>query len=158
MKPGQEREFAELITGVAEMYGKPISKAGMAIWWNCLQDYEFDDVRHAFTAHARDTRRGSWMPKPADIIRQIAGETPNVDQIIGMALKPSTPLGVLCRIEIGSWNLENYTTERLRPLAERCIAKLPEWSEKINAGQFADNERLALERYGLQADNQRRLQ
>ena len=149
MQTEHKREFAEIVTAMSEVYGKTISKSGLMLWWQVLEDYTIDQVRQAFAAHARDTERGTWMPRPADIIRHIDGEKPNVDQIIGMALKPSTPLGVLCRIEIGSWNLENWTADKLRPLAQACLEKLPELKARVAAAEFAEHEIAALERYGI---------
>jgi len=157
MNTEDKSKFAEIVTAMSEVYGKPISKAGLMLWWSVLEQYSFSEVSQAFASHARDTERGRWMPRPADIIAHIEGEKPTPDQIIGMALKPTTPLGVLCRIEIGSWNLENWDSHKLRPLAEACLAKLPELKARVKAGEFAANELDAMKRLGMDGQTVRAL-
>ena len=67
------REFAELITGIAEVYGKPMSKAGMRLWWSALERFSDDEVNQALNDHVQDAERGQFMPKPSDIVRKIEG-------------------------------------------------------------------------------------
>ena len=144
-----KQEFAELVTGIAEVYGQPITQAGLRIWWGALEDYELAQVQAAFTAHSKDTERGTFMPRPADIVRQIDGEKPTTDQIIAAAMKPRTALAVLCRMEIGCWNLDNWDRFKLAPLAESCIAQIPEWKQRIESGKLTDHESMALTKYGV---------
>ena len=151
-----KRAFAELLTGTAEIYGQSISKAGMSLWWLALEGYDDAQVSAAFSDHIKSAS-GKWMPKPADIIERIDGPTMTADQVIGAALNPTTPLAVLCRIEIGSWNLGNWTAQQLKPYAERCIALMPEWKQRLAAGDIAEHEALAFQRHGVQLDNVRQL-
>lgn len=73
MDKQHKRDFAQLMTGVAEVYGKDISEAGLRIWWSALDRFDFDQVRRAVDAHCNDAERGQWMPRPADVVRQIEG-------------------------------------------------------------------------------------
>lgn len=148
-------EFAETVTAVAEFYGKEVSRAGLQMWWAALEDYGIGQLRQAFNAHAKDTKRGSFMPTPADIIRQIDGETPTPDQIIGAAMKPRTALAVLCRAEIGTWNLDNWTAYQLKPMAEHCISMLPEWRQRIARGELTKHERTLLAKYDIDPQSTR---
>lgn len=147
MKTRDKQAFMQTLTALADLYGKPISDAGWAIWWAALEHYSLAKVQQALSAHVRDPDRGQWMPKPADVVRQIDGGRPSPDEIIALALNPTTPLGVLCRLEIGSWNLQNWTAERLRPLAIVCINKLPEWHERINSGNLLPHEANTISKY-----------
>lgn len=154
MKTRDKPAFMQTLTAVADLYGKPISEAGWSIWWAALECYSLTKVQQALSAHVRDPDRGQFMPKPADVVRQIDGSKPTADQIIAMALNPTTPLGVLCRMEIGSWNLQNWTADKLRPLAQSCIAKLPEWQAKINEDRLVEHERATIAKY---VENRKRL-
>jgi len=147
MKTRDKQGFAQTVSAIAELYGKDISQAGFQIWWSALEHYSLAKVQQAFSDHVKDPDRGQWMPKPADIVRQIDGGRPSPDEIIAMALNPTDPIGVLCRIEIGSWNLQNWTAEKLRPLAQVCIKKLPEWHERIKTGKLLGHERDAVAKY-----------
>ena len=158
MRDSDKQEFAQLVTGISEIYGKPISTAGLRIWWAALSNYEYDQVRKAFTAHTQNTKRGSWMPTPADIVRHLDGEPLTVDQVLGMAIWPRDPLGVLFRIQIGSWNLHHLTPDKLKPFAQACIDRLPEFRAKIAQQDYAENERIAIERVAQRDSNTRLLQ
>lgn len=147
MKARDKQGFAQTLTAIADLYGKPLSDAGLQIWWSALEGYSLAKVQQALSAHVKDPDRGQFMPKPADVVRKIDGPKPTADQIIAMALNPTTPLGVLCRIHIGSWNLQNWTAEKLRPLAESCITKLPEWQAKINEDRLLGHERATIAKY-----------
>lgn len=68
-----KRLFAQTLTGIAEIYGQTVTKAGMQIWWLALERFSDEQVQQALAAHATDAERGQWMPKPADIVRRIEG-------------------------------------------------------------------------------------
>ncbi|MFW6341276.1 MAG: hypothetical protein ACOC0Q_10445 [Wenzhouxiangella sp.] len=137
--------------------GKLPTPGALSLAFEALRPYALDQVTTALTRHARDPDNGRFGLTVADVVRQIDGPTMTVDQVIGAALTPTTPLAVLCRMEIGSWNLGNWTMQQLKPYAERCIALMPEWKQRLAAGEITDHERLAFERYGVQTDNVRQL-
>jgi hypothetical protein len=147
MKARDKQGFAQTLTAIADLYAKNLSDAGLKIWWSALEHYSLAQVQQALSSHVSDPDRGQFMPKPADVVRQIDGGRPSPDEIIAMALNPETPIGVLCRIEIGSWNLQNWTAEKLRPLAQVCIKKLPEWHERIRQDKLLEHEREAVAKY-----------
>ncbi len=73
MKTEDKARFAQLMTGVAEVYGREMSEAGLSIWWQALDGYDFDQVARAMSAHSKDPERGQFMPKPGDIVRLTDG-------------------------------------------------------------------------------------
>lgn len=73
MRTDDKPRFAEMITGLAEIYGRDITEASLRLWWATLQDQSIDDVERALNAHVRDPESGQWMPKPADVIRRLEG-------------------------------------------------------------------------------------
>lgn len=73
MNSNDRAKFAQALGGIAEVYGKDLTEAGLTAWWNTLLGYDFDQVSRALNRHTRDAERGQWMPKPADIVRQIDG-------------------------------------------------------------------------------------
>ncbi len=68
-----QRPFFEILIGVAAIYGKELSVVAQMLYWQCLQQYELDVVRSALRRHVTDVDSGQYMPKPADIVRQIVG-------------------------------------------------------------------------------------
>lgn len=65
--------FAEIMTGLAEMYGKEISDGAMGLWFEALAHYDIDAISSAASAHVSSPDNGQFMPKPADIIKMIGG-------------------------------------------------------------------------------------
>lgn len=151
--------FAEVWSSAYELCsrGKLPTAGALSMAFEALKPYPLDQVTQALTRHVRDPDNGRFGLTVADVVRQIDGPSMTTDQIIGAALKPTTPLAVLCRIEIGSWNLSNWTTQQLRPYAERCIALMPEWKQRLAAGDIAEHEALSFERHGIELDNVRQL-
>jgi hypothetical protein len=145
--------FSDLWTAAYESVsrGKTPSASATNLAFEALRIYTVDQIRIALSRHVRDADAGRYGLTPADVVRQIDGETPTADQVIAAALKPRTPLAVLCRIEIGSHDLNNRTTYELRPLAEGCLAMFPEWRARIAAGRLTDHERERIAHYGADA-------
>ena len=75
MKTQQRSAFAALMTGVGELYGKAMSPQLIAIYWEGLSDYEFDDVKRAVNLHVRNPDTGQFMPKIADVVKFLEGNT-----------------------------------------------------------------------------------
>ncbi len=65
--------FATLMTDALAFYGRDVSRFALDVWWQSCQPFDFDQVARALTRHAMDAERGQFAPKPADIVRQLAG-------------------------------------------------------------------------------------
>jgi len=126
--------------------GKTCSPGATNLAFEALSIYELQQVTAALSQHCRSAD-AKYGLVPADVVALIDGETPTPDQIIAAAMKPRTALAVLCRIEIGSWNLDNWDRHQLKPLAESCIAQIPEWRQRIDAGGLLEHEREAMTRH-----------
>lgn len=66
-------DFQNLLTDAMAFYGKDVSEFALNVWWQACEPFAFEQVAKAFTAHAMDTDRGQFAPKPADIARQLGG-------------------------------------------------------------------------------------
>lgn len=67
--------FTSMLDAVAEYYGRPLSTAMVAIYWQGLKDLELSTVRQALTQHVQNPDTGQYMPKIADIRKMIGGTT-----------------------------------------------------------------------------------
>ena len=65
--------FATLMTDALAFYGRDVSRFALDVWWQACKPFEFEQVARALTRHAMDAERGQFAPKPADIVRQLAG-------------------------------------------------------------------------------------
>lgn len=67
--------FNALLSAVSELYGKPPSPMMQSLFWGALREYDFTAIRQAFDRHVKNPDTGQFMPKPADVIRMLAGTT-----------------------------------------------------------------------------------
>jgi hypothetical protein len=65
--------FAALLTDVLAFYRQDVSRFSLSVWWQACVPFALEQVTKAMTAHAVDPERGQFAPKPADIVRQLAG-------------------------------------------------------------------------------------
>lgn len=75
MQQEDRKRFGNALMACAEMYGKKMSDALIALYWQGLSEYDVEAVERAIAAHMRNPDSGQWMPKIADIIRLISGTT-----------------------------------------------------------------------------------
>lgn len=73
MLPGERKRFAQCLLACAEVYGKQMSEAVSAIYWEALNGFEIAAVESAFWRHLRNADVGQFMPKPADVVRMLQG-------------------------------------------------------------------------------------
>ena len=74
MNPKADVEpFKALMSGVFALYGREISATVLSIWWEAMRPFDLAGVQDALNRHAVDPDRGQFLPKPADVVRLIAG-------------------------------------------------------------------------------------
>lgn len=73
MTEADRKEFAQLMSDTMAFYRRDCSKFALSVWWEACKGCELEMVRKALTAHALDPERGQFEPKPADIVRVLAG-------------------------------------------------------------------------------------
>lgn len=71
MHDREKPAFRDLMTATAAYYDRKLVPQTIAIYWQGLADLTLDQVRAALNAHAQDATSGQFMPKIADIRRQI---------------------------------------------------------------------------------------
>lgn len=75
MRPSDSVQFRELISGVYDFYGKEVTPFALGVWWESMKHYDLAAVRDALSRHAMNPDKGVFLPKPADVVRMIAGGT-----------------------------------------------------------------------------------
>lgn len=75
MKTQDREPFAALMTGLGELYGKSLSPQLISIYWEGLREFDFADVKAAANLHVRNPDTGQFMPKIADVVKFIEGNT-----------------------------------------------------------------------------------
>lgn len=73
MRADQYPAFRELLTSALSFYRQDVTPFTLDVWWQACQGFDIEQVRKALTAHAMDPDRGQFAPKPADVVRHLAG-------------------------------------------------------------------------------------
>jgi len=66
-------KFLEILGGVYDFYGRELSAFSAQVWLQACESFDVEQVSKALSAHLMDPERGQFMPKPADIVRQLQG-------------------------------------------------------------------------------------
>ena len=75
MKASDRTEFLRILTTIYTLYRVEYSEAVADFWWNAMQTFEIDSLRGAFQRHSLNPDVGQFIPKPADVVREIGGTT-----------------------------------------------------------------------------------
>jgi len=73
MQQSDLQNFGKWMALLGELHGKAISAPLAEVYWQALEDFEWEDVDLALQAHVNNPDCGQYFPKPADIIRFIEG-------------------------------------------------------------------------------------
>lgn len=73
MRTNEIPRFLEVLAGVHDFYGRELSDFAGQVWIEAMQAFDLEQVTKALSGHLMDADRGQWMPKPADIVRQLQG-------------------------------------------------------------------------------------
>lgn len=73
MNAADQKQLADVLGGVHDFYGKELSKFAVTVWLQACEMFDVEQVTKALSAHLMDAERGQFMPKPADIVRQLEG-------------------------------------------------------------------------------------
>lgn len=73
MQASEKARLIEVLGGVYDFYDRELSKFAVQVWLQSCDGYDIEQVTKALSAHLMDPDRGQFMPKPADIVRQLHG-------------------------------------------------------------------------------------
>ena len=142
MDSSDKNQFKALFDGLGEYYRakEPLSKIALGIYFGALQKYTFDQVSNAVSAHVIDQTSGKFYPKAGDLIKHLEGGEITADIILASAKLAKTPLGILARIHIGTWDLNSGDSFYLNSRAKECLLLMPEWQERARQGEYSGHE------------------
>ena len=142
--------FRTVMKDLCEYYDKTeLSNGVLLMYFNSLGPFSIGEVKAAANRHISSPDYGAFMPKIGCLIRQLDGATANPDMIIAAAKLKRTPLGVLARIHIGTWDLDNLGGFDLRQRAIECQDLMGEWRQRASSGEYTDHEISIMIKHGV---------
>jgi len=73
MNASDRPQFFKVLGGVYDFYGRDLSAFAGQVWWQSCERFDFEQVTKAFSAHLMDAEHGSFLPKPANLVRVLQG-------------------------------------------------------------------------------------
>lgn len=85
-------QFAKMLDAVYALHGKSLPAEAKALFFRSMASFPLGMVRAALDGHVRDSQRGQFPPKPADLMAQIEGSAadngrPGVEEAWAFAVK-----------------------------------------------------------------------
>lgn len=114
----------QTLVAVYAYYDRELSEFAISVWLEDLEEHPVDAVCEAFKRHRRDPERGQWLPKSADILRQLQGDKAEAVQLawarlllqvrtLGSYGRPNLdPASRLALDGLGGWGAVCRATER----------------------------------------------
>lgn len=69
------RRLVATVTAVYAYYDRQVNELHLQFWVEDMAPYPVEAVERALVAHRKDPERGQFLPKTADIIRQLQGDS-----------------------------------------------------------------------------------
>lgn len=151
----QKQKITQIIGILSANYRKKLSDAEISLITLAARRWGLGAVESAIHDHVFDRERGRFYPTLADIAEKIESKSlvtefkPTPDAIIAAARDPKTPLGVLARIKIGSWDLNNQDSYYLRTAAHGVIQEIPAWQTRAQSGNYSAHEIEIMEKFSV---------
>ena len=142
--------FRAIMKDLCDYYDKTeLSNGVLLMYFDSLATFSLDEVKAAASRHVSSPDHGAFMPKVGCLIRQLDGATVSPDMIIAAAKLKKSPLGILARIHIGTWDLDNLGSFDLRQRAIECQDLLGEWKQRAANGEYSDHELSIMVKHGV---------
>jgi hypothetical protein len=132
MKPSDVTELTRVLTSLSSLYGKPMSKPLMELYWAALKRFDLSEVKRALQAHVSHPDTGQYMPKPADVVRFLQGDSrTQALQAWSRAVRASCEVGIYTSVifddpvihavirDMGGWVPFCQIREKELPFRER---------------------------------------
>lgn len=74
MNAAQRKRMVQTLLAVYALYEKELTEMALVLWEQALNGVDLDMLDRALAQHVRDPDAGRWLPKPADVHRQLRGD------------------------------------------------------------------------------------
>lgn len=81
MTDADKPKFAAQMAAVYALYRADLSQGLLEMWWRALQTYDLESIARALTLHTRNADTGQFIPKPADVVRELGGTSADASML-----------------------------------------------------------------------------
>lgn len=116
-----KKDFANIIKGAGEIYGKEPTQNVMRMFWAALLPYDIAQIEAAFTMHVKTSR---FMPTIAEVIDRIESLNPasqrlNADEAWAKCPKSEDESAIMTEEMLGAWSIVAKLYEEEGPIPAR---------------------------------------
>jgi hypothetical protein len=155
--------FAKMLSKLMVLTGQPKPQVDVIeIWFDFLKEIPIETIGHGITKYLDDPQAAQFPPTAAKIrafsksLTLYTDFKPTPDAVIAAARDPKTPLGVIARIKIGSWDLDNRGSMPasahsfyLRERAQEVIQDLHTTQARALNGEYTRHELTIMAKYSV---------
>jgi hypothetical protein len=92
------KRLIQTLVGVYGFYQRELDEFSIRIWTDACAEFQINDLERAFAQHLKDPDAGRFLPKPADIIRQLRGNDDEAALIawgeVLQSVRTGTPISI----------------------------------------------------------------
>lgn len=158
MNENDSENFVDIWSTACEMSagGKVPSNKIINIIFESLIEFDITLIKKALSEHCKKCKYSPTLSDVMEILHKHSiyfdaslVECPSPDEIIALAKMADTPLGVLARIKIGSYDLDNQNSFYLKQRAQEFILKFDDYVNRCSMGDYTDHELSIMKKYGV---------
>ena len=119
-------------------------------WFQLLSDYDLQAITGAFRSVVMDTSRGAFPPTIPEIVGKLSGGTQNIsrEHVVNQLEKPTTPLGVLARVNIQSFD-RLAGGWQLKEAIDCFVDQIPDLERRVSERGYRQAEIAAFKKYNV---------
>lgn len=144
MTEADRPRFAGLLVRLCDYYRTELSAMVIGMYWTALERFPMDAIEHAAELHVQSPDRGQWLPKAADLIALLQGNTSQRAALAWTAVREAVrsvgpyrsvvfddPLTQAIVHEMGGWGALNEMQSRDVPFRQKeFVERYTAWMEK----------------------------
>lgn len=116
MKPDDRRPFAELISGIYSFYNRQATQVVFDVWWAAMERFDLETIRGALSRHCMNPDAGQFLPKPADVVRELGGTSADASMLAWAQVARAVR-------DVGSYDSVTFDD----PITNRVVSDLGGW-------------------------------
>ncbi len=142
MNDNDKSAFKQAMNTCCDVLGKPhFDTSALRVYFAMLEAYDINAVQQALYSVLKDNE-SSYGLKPALILKHLGESCRELSwqDCLKEAREPTTPMGILCRIHVKTFNLDNNEDSKNKYLALSFMDDLKDHKERALRGDYTVHE------------------
>ena len=142
MNDNDKSAFKQAMNTCCDVLGRPhFDTSALRVYFAMLEAYDINAVQQALYSVLKDNE-SSYGLKPALILKHLGESCRELSwqDFLTEARQPTCPMGILCRIHVKTFNLDNFQDAQNKHLALSFMDDLKDHKERALRGDYTVHE------------------